>query len=166
MYYSWSLFWFLLITEGAPSRLQWNSSSALGNRLFGIPTIFEKNFKYSQKQAKFDIFLFVCGSQSDIQFERKKPPVAKWMTAKRPGSHDMKRLKNWRLLMGAISFCKVLLLLLHTTIYLDHHFIVISIRLSFLPDIVVWEHLIKDTNRKIRTTFCVESKYGSNKVTY
>ena len=42
--YSWSLFWFLLITEGALSRLQWNSSFALGNHLFGIQTIFGKKF--------------------------------------------------------------------------------------------------------------------------
>ena len=33
--------------------------------------------------------------------------TAKWMTAKRPGSHDMKRLKKWRLLMGAISYIVV-----------------------------------------------------------
>ena len=44
-FYSWSLFWFLLITEGAPSRLQRNSCVAFGNHLFGIPTIFVKNFK-------------------------------------------------------------------------------------------------------------------------
>ena len=32
--WSWFLFWFLLITEGAPSRLKRNSSFALGNHLF------------------------------------------------------------------------------------------------------------------------------------
>ena len=45
-YYSWSLFWCLLITEGAPSRYQWNSVVAFPNHLFGIPTIFEKNFNF------------------------------------------------------------------------------------------------------------------------
>ena len=49
-YYSWSLFWFLLITEGAPSRLQRNSSFTLGNHLFGISTIFEKNFSTKSSQ--------------------------------------------------------------------------------------------------------------------
>ena len=47
--YSWSLFWFHLITEGASSRLQRNSSFPLGNYLFGIPTIFEKTFRRIQK---------------------------------------------------------------------------------------------------------------------
>ena len=41
--YSWSLFCFLLITEGVQSRLQRNSSFAFRNLLFGIPTISEKN---------------------------------------------------------------------------------------------------------------------------
>ena len=44
LYYSWSLFCFLLITEGVQSRLQRNSRFAFRNHLFGIPTIFEKNF--------------------------------------------------------------------------------------------------------------------------
>ena len=47
--YSWSLFWFLLITEGAPSRLQRNNCVAFGNHLFEIPTIFEKNFSCYSK---------------------------------------------------------------------------------------------------------------------
>ena len=38
-------FWLWLITEGAPSRLQWNSSFAFGNHLFGIPSIFEINYR-------------------------------------------------------------------------------------------------------------------------
>ena len=42
--YSWSLFCFLLITEGVQSRHQRNSSFAFRNHLFAIPTIFEKNF--------------------------------------------------------------------------------------------------------------------------
>ena len=42
--YSWSLFCFRLITEGVQSRLQRNSRFAFQNHLFGIPTIFEKNF--------------------------------------------------------------------------------------------------------------------------
>ena len=53
-YYSWSLFWFLLITEGAPSRLQWNSSFAFGNHLFGIPTIFEKNFSKKCQKLEYN----------------------------------------------------------------------------------------------------------------
>ena len=51
-YYSWSLFWFLLITEGALSRLQRNSNFAKRNHLFEIPTIFEKNFNLKEK-SKF-----------------------------------------------------------------------------------------------------------------
>ena len=47
-HYSWSLFWFLLITEGAPSRLQRNSSVAFHNHSFVIPTIFEKDFRRIQ----------------------------------------------------------------------------------------------------------------------
>ena len=44
LHYSWSLFWFLLITEGAPSRLLWSSNFACRNHLIGTPTIFEINF--------------------------------------------------------------------------------------------------------------------------
>ena len=43
-YYSWSLFWLLVITEGATSRLRRNSSVAFSNHLFGSPNIFEMNF--------------------------------------------------------------------------------------------------------------------------
>ena len=42
--YSLSLFWLLLITEGAPSCLQRNSSVAFRNHLFGSPNILEMNF--------------------------------------------------------------------------------------------------------------------------
>ena len=43
-FYSWSLFCFLLITEGVQSRLQRNSSFAFRNHLFGTPSIFEINY--------------------------------------------------------------------------------------------------------------------------
>ena len=52
--YSWSLFWFHLIMEGAPSRHQQISSIAFGNHSFGIPTIFEKDFSVKTKW-KFEI---------------------------------------------------------------------------------------------------------------
>ena len=45
-FYSWSLFCFLLIMEGVQSRLQRNSSFVFRNHLFGITTIFEKNFRF------------------------------------------------------------------------------------------------------------------------
>ena len=47
--YSWSVFWFLLITEGVPSRLRRNSSFAFRNHLFGILTIFETNFRIENR---------------------------------------------------------------------------------------------------------------------
>ncbi len=59
--YSWSLFCFLLITEGVQSRLQRNSSFAFRNHLFGIPTIFEKNFKCSNIIESFIQVWFCLG---------------------------------------------------------------------------------------------------------
>ena len=53
--YSWSLFWFLLITEGAPSRLQRNSSFAFRNHSFRIPTFFEMNFRTSFDNMSFHL---------------------------------------------------------------------------------------------------------------
>ena len=56
----WSLFCFLLITEGEQSRLQRNSSLAFRNHLFGIPTIFEKNFSFTSSfisNLKFNSYL-------------------------------------------------------------------------------------------------------------
>ena len=51
---------------------------------------------------------FVRNVKIEPLLETKKAfVVSKWMTAKRPGSHDMKRLKKWRLLMGAISYIVV-----------------------------------------------------------
>ena len=44
--YSWSLFCFLLITEGVQRRLQRNSSLTFRKHLLGIPTIFEKNLSF------------------------------------------------------------------------------------------------------------------------
>ena len=49
LFYSWSLFCFLLITDGVQIRLQRNNSLAFRNHLFGIPTILEKNFSLQSK---------------------------------------------------------------------------------------------------------------------
>ena len=42
------MFWLWLITEGAPSRLQQNSSLAFRNHLIGSPSIFEINYRTVQ----------------------------------------------------------------------------------------------------------------------